>query len=241
MNNIGYIHSTETFGAVDGPGIRFVIFLQGCPLRCLYCHNPDSWCLKDGKKRSIHSLVKEIKPYMNYLKNGGVTSSGGEPLMQHKFCYALVKKLKKLHLHVALDTAGSLPLKYTQTIIDKSDMLLLDIKALQNKLDVKLTGSSNSNTLKTLKYGEASKKRVWLRHVIVPGYTLNYDYLEELAKFLEKYSCIEKVELIPFHKMGEYKWQNLKLDYKLTDTPVPTDDEMDKVRQIFLKHGFTIH
>lgn len=241
MSNIGYIHSTETFGAVDGPGIRYVIFLQGCPLRCLYCHNPDSWKLKDGKKRSISELIKEIKPYMNYLKNGGVTLSGGEPMLQHEFCFKLVKKLKKMDIHVAIDTAGSIPLKFSQKIIDASDLLLLDIKALNQELCVNLTSAENSNTLKTLDYCEKIEKPVWIRHVIVPGYTLNMDYLEELAQYLEKYKCIQMIELIPFHKMGEFKWKMLNLDYKLYDVLEPTDEEMKKVKKIFIKHGHIVH
>lgn len=236
----GYIHSIETFGAVDGPGIRYVIFLQGCPLRCIFCHNPDSWKLKEGTKVSINKLVSDIKPYINYIKSGGVTLSGGEPMLQTKFVYGLIKKIHKLGLNVALDTAGSLDLSKTKKLIDISDMLLLDIKGLEDELNKKITGSSNYNTLKTLEYCEQIGKPVWIRQVIVPGYTLDDKYLENLAKYLKNFKCVKNIDLIPFHKMGEYKWKTLNLDYKLYKTKQPTQQEMQRARQIFKNYNLPI-
>ncbi|MBE7082780.1 MAG: pyruvate formate lyase-activating protein [Clostridiales bacterium] len=231
----GYIHSIETFGAVDGPGIRYIIFLQGCPLRCIFCHNPDSWKLKDGKKVSVNKLVKDIKKYKNYIC--GVTLSGGEPLMQPKFTLKLIKAIKKLGLTVALDTAGSLPIKTSQKIIDASDLVILDIKGLTEELNKKITGATNKNTLATLDYCEQINKDVWIRQVIVPNYTLDEKYLNELAQFLTKFKCVKSVDLLPFHKLGEHKWKTLNLDYKLYGTPSPTQEQMQLARQVFKKHN----
>lgn len=233
----GYIHSVETFGAVDGPGVRYVVFMQGCFLRCLYCHNPDSWKIKAGKKMSVTQVVNGIKPYLNYISSGGVTISGGEPLLQHRFVYSLIKRLHKLNIKVAVDTAGSLPLKISKKVINASDMLLLDIKALNNQLNKTLTGVENFNTLNTLEYCEKINKPVWIRHVVVPNYTLNFEELENLAKFLSNFKCVKRVELLPFHKMGEYKWKELGIDYKLYSTKEPTNAEMEKANKIFKKYN----
>ncbi len=229
----GYVHSVETFGAIDGPGIRYVVFMQGCPIRCIYCHNPDSWKPKTGQQTTVNQIVKNIKPYINYISNGGVTISGGEPLLQPRFVLKLIKKLKKLNLHVALDTAGTLPLVISKPVIDASDLILLDIKSLDNNMCTTLTGSPNTNTLSTLDYCEHTGKDVWIRHVVVPGYTLNFDMLKQLAQYLTKYKCVKNIDLLAFHKMGEYKWKELGYDYKLTETPAPTVEEMQKARQIF--------
>ena len=236
----GFIHSVETFGAVDGPGIRYVIFMQGCPIRCQYCHNPDTWKVCGGTKISISKIVKDIKPYLNYIKNGGVTISGGEPLLQADFVYKLIKKLHKIGVSVAIDTAGSLPLDKTKKAIDESDMLLLDIKALDDDVHKKVTGTSNKNMFETLNYCEKSNKPVWVRHVVVPGLTYDEEKLEELAKFLVNYKCVKNIELIGFHKMGEFKWKELCLDYKLYNTPEASKEQMKTAKQIFKKYKLPI-
>lgn len=236
----GYIHSIETFGAVDGPGIRYVVFMQGCPLRCIYCHNPDSWKIKTGRKISVNRLVKDIKSYINYIADGGVTFSGGEPLLQSKFLYKVIKKLKKINVNVAIDTAGSIPLSLSKKTIDISDLILLDIKSLDNKIHKSISTSTNENTLVTLDYCEKLQKPVWIRHVIVPGYTLNTKHLQKLAEYLTQFRCIKNIELLPFHKMGEYKWKNLKYDYKLYNTPAPTKKEMEQVKEIFKDYNLPI-
>ena len=236
----GYIHSIETFGAVDGPGIRYVVFMQGCPLRCLFCHNPDSWKLKDGKKMSVKELITDIKKYTNYIKSGGVTISGGEPLMQPKFTLKLIKAIKKLGINVAIDTAGSLPLKVSKKILQEVDLVLLDIKGLDDELNLKLTGAHNYNTLQTLEYCQQINKDVWIRQVVVPGYTLSDEYLTKLAEFLSKYKCVKNVDLLPFHKFGEFKWKTLNLDYKLYNTKEPTKDEIKRAKEIFKKFNLPI-
>ena len=146
----GYIHSVETFGSVDGPGIRYIVFMQGCPLRCLYCHNPDSWKLKDGEQVTVKKLVSDILEYKRFVLSGGVTLSGGEPLVQKRFVLKLIKELKKHKIHVAIDTAGSLPIRESKEIIDHADLIILDIKSLDKEQCKELTGMSNKNTLATL-------------------------------------------------------------------------------------------
>lgn len=236
----GYIHSVETFGAVDGPGIRYVVFMQGCPIRCQYCHNPDTWNIKAGTEISVSRLVKDIKPYLNYIKLGGVTVSGGEPLLQAKFVYKLIKSLHKLGINVAIDTAASLPLEKTQKTIDASDMLLLDIKAIDNELNKIVCGAPNKNMLETLNYCEKVNKPVWIRHVVVPGLTFDEKQLEDLAKFLTNYKCVKNIELMGFHKMGEFKWKELGYDYKLLDTPEASKEQMKIARKIFEKYNLPI-
>lgn len=236
----GKIHSIETFGAVDGPGIRYVIFVQGCPLRCLFCHNPDSWNLKDGKTVCSEDLVKNILEYRNFIEKGGVTISGGEPLFQPEFVSDILDLCRKNNLHTALDTAGSVPIEISKPVIDKANMLLLDIKALGNEMCRTITGLSNKNTLDTLNYTREVNKPIWIRHVLLPGYSFTTDQLEELAEFLTAYPNIEKVELLPFHKMGEYKWEELGLPYKLYDTQPPSSEEYEKAVEIFRKHNLPV-
>ncbi len=236
----GKIHSIETFGAVDGPGIRYVIFVQGCPLRCLFCHNPDSWNLKDGKTVCSEDLVKNILEYRNFIEKGGVTISGGEPLFQPEFVSDILDLCRKNNLHTALDTAGSVPIEISKPVIDKADMLLLDIKALGNEMCRTITGLSNKNTLDTLNYTREVNKPIWIRHVLLPGYSFTADQLEELAEFLTAYPNIEKVELLPFHKMGEYKWEELGLPYKLYDAQPPSSEEYEKAVEIFRKHNLPV-
>ena len=236
----GKIHSIETFGAVDGPGIRYVIFVQGCPLRCLFCHNPDSWNLKDGKTVCSEDLVKKILEYRNFIQKGGVTISGGEPLFQPEFVSDMLDLCRKNNLHTALDTAGSVPLEISKPVIDKADMLLLDIKALGNEMCKTITGFSNKNTLDTLNYTREVNKPIWIRHVLLPNYSFTADQLEELAEFLTDYPNIEKIELLPFHKMGEYKWEELGLPYKLYDVQPPSNEDYEKAVEILRKRNLPI-
>jgi len=261
----GRIHSIETFGTLDGPGIRYVLFLQGCALRCLYCHNPDTWavcsneggtaapekteCAEEGrpvcgggnicagKESDSEDILKDILTYRNFIRSGGVTLSGGEPLLQPEFALDIISRCKANGLHTALDTAGSVPLCVSRPVLDAADLILLDIKALEDDMCVELTGRSNVNTLTTLNYCEKIKKPVWLRHVLVPGYTLDRRLLEDLAAYLSNFSCIQQVELLPFHKMGEYKWQELKLNYLLGGTPEPTVKELREAKKIFEDKG----
>ena len=236
----GYIHSLESFGAVDGPGIRYVVFMQGCPMRCLYCHNPDSWKLKDGSKMSVRELVNKIKSFKNYIKDGGVTISGGEPLLQSNFVCKLIKKLHSLQIHVAIDTSGCIDLKKSQKALQRADLILLDVKALEDKMHKQITSHSNKNPRLTLDFCEKINKPVWIRHVLLPGYTLDDNKLKDLAVFLKNYKCVQNIELLPFHKMGEYKWQNLGYKYTLYDTQSPTQDQVDQAKEVFKKHKLPV-
>lgn len=236
----GRIHSIESFGAVDGPGVRFVVFFQGCPLRCLFCHNPDSWNFAEGEEKTAGQMVDQIMDYRSFIAKGGVTLSGGEPTAQPEFCHAILTLCKQQGLHTAIDTSGGVPLSVSKPCIDAADMLLLDIKDLAPEGCLELTGRSNENALEILNYCESVNKPIWVRHVCVPGYTLKTEKLEKLADFLKGYSCVEKVELIPFHQMGSYKWDYVDTPYRLNDTPVPTQEEMKAAKEIFVSRGLQV-
>jgi len=232
----GRVHSYETFGAVDGPGIRFIVFLQGCPLRCVYCHNPDTWDPKDGSETSVEEIVAKVRSYKAFYRGGGgVTVSGGEPLLQHEFVYELTEALHAEGIHVAIDTSGSIPLSLCQKAVDAADMILLDIKSLDPRLAESITGSPQclSREKELLDHCEATGKRVWIRHVVVPGLTMEEEKLRALADFLSRYKCIERIEPLPFHKLGEHKWE--QGCYQLADTPAPTKEEMARVDAILKK------
>ncbi len=238
-NIIGYMHQRETFGAVDGPGVRYVLFLQGCPLRCLYCHNPDAIPARGGKAISVADAMKDILHYKNFIKDGGVTISGGEPLLQPDFTVALLNACREEGLHTAVDTSGFAPEHIQKKVADAADLVLLDIKALDDELCRTISGHSSARALAMLDYCEKTGKPVWLRHVIVPQLTLDTSNLRALANHIRHYSCIELVELLPFHKMGEHKWDPEK--YMLADTPVPTVAEMAQVKRIFQECGMKVH
>ena len=237
MSITGKIHSFESFGTLDGPGIRYVVFLQGCPLRCRYCHNPDTWDIHAGEEYSVSDVLGKIIPCRNFLRTGGVTLSGGEPLLQRDFSLALLNECRKNNFHTALDTAGSLPLAHSKEVIDASDLLLLDIKSLDNKLCHTLTGQGNENTLATLEYCENTGKRVWIRHVLVPGLTLEDSLLAELARYLNKFRCIDRLELLPFHKMAAHKWQKLNIPDPLESTQAPSPEEVQKAHIVCAKNA----
>lgn len=236
----GRIHSVETFGALDGPGIRYVVFLQGCLLRCAYCHNPDTWEVCDGTSTTAGEVVEKILPFRNFIQSGGVTLSGGEPFLQPEFAAAILKLCKEQGFHTAVDTCGAVPMEKCREALDLADMLLLDIKALDPEECKTLTGMDNENALGLLRWCEEVQKPVWIRHVCVPGITLQGEKLEKLADFLTGFSCVQKVELLPFHKMGAYKWEALNVPFTLADTPEPTADEMEKARAIFLARNLPL-
>ena len=232
---LGKIHSIETFGTVDGPGIRFVIFFQGCTLKCKYCHNRDTWKINTGKTYSSEELVNKILKYKSYIDSsgGGVTVSGGEPLLQAEFITELFKKLKDLNIHTAIDTAGSIPINTSiKELLKYTDLVLLDIKHINNEKCINLTGFPNINNLDFAKYLSNINKKVWIRQVIVPGYTDDKYDLYELKKFIESLNNVEKVELLPYHNMGKYKWEKLGEKHPLENVPSPTIDEIEKIKNI---------
>jgi pyruvate formate lyase activating enzyme len=238
VNVEGYVHSVETGGAVDGPGLRFVVFLSGCHLRCLYCHNPDTWHMKDAKKMGVAHLLNEVLLYAHYLKRtgGGVTCTGGEPLAQPDFVTAFFQGCKAMGLHTALDTNGFLGDHATDALLDTTDLVLLDIKAWDPGVYKSLTGAELTPTLRFAERLAEIGKPTWLRYVLVPGWTDNLEHVTELAAYAAKLK-MEKVEVLPFHKMGEPKWEALKLPYQLKDTQPPAPELIAHVTEIFVSHG----
>lgn len=232
---LGYIHSIETFGTVDGPGIRFVVFMQGCPLKCMYCHNRDTWNTNTGNETNIDDLVAEIKRYIPYMNSsgGGVTVSGGEPLLQSKFVCNLFKKLKNLNIHTALDTAGSIPINPDiEELLKFTDLVLLDIKHINDDKCKILTGFSNKNNLDFAKYLSTHNIPVWIRQVLVPGYTDDKKDLLKLKDFISNLSNVEKVELLPYHDLGKFKWKELGFEYPLANVPLATTENLERAKKI---------
>jgi len=224
---IGKIHSLESFGTVDGPGIRFVVFLQGCPMRCLFCHNPDTWNPDGSTQYQMipAELMEEVKRYKNFIKSGGVTVTGGEPLMQADFLLEFFTLCKKEGFHTALDTSGVVFNEKTKRVIDKADLVLLDIKAVNSELHKKITGHTSDNNRKTLDYLQSTGKSTWIRHVVTPGLNDDDHNLIETAQYIANYSVVEQVEILPYHTMGKYKYQELNIKYPLEnikDLPAET-------------------
>lgn len=231
----GRIHSLESFGTVDGPGIRFVIFMQGCLLRCLYCHNPDTWDLHAPAKYNMtpEELLAEVKKYESFIKSGGVTVTGGEPLLQPEFLKEFFKLCQQEGIHTALDTSGVVNTKEALEVLQYTDLVLLDIKTLNQDLCKKLTGASIDNTLKFLNYLEEHNIKTWVRHVIVPGLTDNDEDLKHLSDFLSGYKMVEKVELLPYHTMGANKYDQLGVTYSLADVEPLSKERLDNAKRIF--------
>lgn len=236
---LGRVHSIETFGAVDGPGLRYILFLQGCPMRCLYCHNPDTWDTKGGRMMSVKEVLDYYEKYRPYLKNGGITVSGGEPLLQMDFVTELFKEAKKRNIHTALDSSGALfvrekNLKKYEELIKYVDLVLLDIKHIDDEDHKKLTGFSNKNILDFLKFLDENGVEVWIRHVIVPNITYDAKLLERLGYELGRYKNIKKVDVLPYHNMGEKKYKELGMDYPLKGTKPMTDRPAKSARDMIL-------
>ncbi len=232
---IGKIHSIETFGTVDGPGIRFVIFMQGCCLKCKYCHNRDTWNVNSGKVVTVQELVKEILKYKSYMDNsgGGVTISGGEPLLQTDFLIQLFKELKNHKIHTAIDTAGSIPISYEiKELLKYTDLVLLDIKHIDNEKCIALTGAPNKNTLEFAKYLNNLHIPTWIRQVLVPGYTDDKFDLKKLKEFIDTLDNVEKIELLPYHDFGKFKWAEFQDEYALENVKAPIQEEIDIAKAI---------
>ena len=232
----GYVHSIETGGTVDGPGLRYVIFLQGCPLRCKFCHNPDTWEFNKGKVLSAEEVVEDILKYRNFIKSGGVTLSGGEPLAQPEFAAEILELCAANNIHTAVDTSGAVPLDACKRAVDAAKLMLLDIKHIDGRGCMELSGKDNKNALELLAYCEQAKKEVWIRHVVVPGYTDDLVDIEKMAEYLSSFSVITRMEILPFHKMGEYKWKQLNYKYDLENTPEPSAELIGKIKELFRKY-----
>jgi pyruvate formate lyase activating enzyme len=238
----GFIHSVETGGTVDGPGVRFVLFVSGCPLRCLYCHNPDTWHLRDGQYVTAQQILDELGGYARFLKkaHGGLTISGGEPLGQPEFTHAIFKGAKAMGLHTALDTSGYLGSKADDAYLADVDLVLLDIKHIDGAIHRDLTGVDAAPTLAFARRLAAMGKPMWIRYVLVPGWSDQPDAIERLADTVAGLSSVEKVEVLPFHKMGEFKWAERALPYRLENTPPPTHAAAEAARTAFRARGLTV-
>lgn len=233
----GRIHSFESCGTVDGPGIRFVVFMQGCPLRCKYCHNADTWATHGGKLYSPEELMTEIVKYKSYMRfsGGGVTFTGGEPLMQSDFLKEVFTLCKKQGISIALDTSGFLYSEKTKDVIDMADLVLLDIKNFDPDVYKDVTSVSLEPTLKFLEHLREKNIEAWVRYVLVPGLTDNLDAIEKMASYLKEFPNVSRIELLPFHKMGEFKWEELGRTYELKETETPSKELVEQVREILKK------
>ncbi len=241
---IGYLHSVETGAAVDGPGVRFVFFMSGCPFRCLYCHNPDTWKTGQGRKVTIEQALAEVEPYRKFLsRSGGVTISGGEPLVQAPFVGELFRRIKNdMTLHTALDTQGFLHASVADAWFDPVDLVLLDIKHSDPEKYLKLTGHPLQPTLDFARRLMRLKKKTWIRYVLVPGLTDDDNDILRLADIVSGMGdIVEQVDILPFHQMGAYKWEQLGLDYTLKDVPPPTEESLRRARALFETRGLKVN
>ena len=237
----GYIHSTESFGTVDGPGVRFVIFLQGCPMRCKYCHNPDTWKMHSGSVRTPQSLIQEYQRNQAFYNSGGITVTGGEALMQIDFLLELFTLAKQKNIHTCLDTSGVTyrpgESEYNQkldALMAVTDLILLDIKHIDSDIHKELTGHSNDNILDFARYLDKKNVPVWIRHVVVPGITDDAKYLTQLGAFLGTLSNIKALDVIPYHIMGITKYEQLGIPYPLQGVEPATQKQSMAAKQIIL-------
>ncbi len=236
---IGHIHSIESFGTVDGPGIRLVVFFKGCPMRCLYCHNPDTWECAGGTDMSAEEILDEYEKGKAFYKNGGITATGGEPLMQIEFLTELFAKAKEKGIHTCLDTSGILFSQDRRDEFDAltsvCDLVMLDIKHIDDTEHIKLTGQSNKNVLAYLDYLAEKNTPVWIRHVVVPQITLNDKYLAKLGQYIGRYRNIKALDVLPYHSMAKPKYKKLGIEYTLSDIPDATKDDAVRARNIIIE------
>ncbi len=240
----GYIHSLESFGSVDGPGVRFLVFMGGCAMRCQFCHNPDTWNMKAGSLYTAEELLAQAKKYRAYWgAKGGITVSGGEPLLQIDFLTEFFALAKAEGIHTVLDTSGN-PFTYEepfwgkfQNLMKYTDLILLDIKHIDNEKHRELTGCHNTNILEMAKYLSDIKKPVWIRHVLVPGLSDKDEYLVRLSRFIQTLNNVGKVEVLPYHTLGAYKWKELGIEYPLEGVEPPTEERITNAERILGVRG----
>jgi len=235
----GFIHSTESFGTVDGPGVRFVIFMQGCPMRCKYCHNPDTWEMNVGEQRSPESLIEEFERNRSFYKSGGITVTGGEALMQIDFLLELFTLAKEKKIHTCLDTSGITYRPGKSEYNDKldklmevTDLVMLDIKHIDGEACKKLTGQSNENTLAFAKFLSDNGTPTWIRQVLVPNITDDEETLKKTRAFIDTLKTVERVEVLPYHTMGEVKYEKLGLQYPLKGVQAPSKEKVAFAKRI---------
>ncbi len=230
----GRIHSFESLGAVDGPGIRFIVFMQGCSLKCKYCQNRDIWNINGGDEYEVDEILAKILKYKNYITSGGgVTISGGEPLLQVHFLIELFEKLKKEGIHTCIDTSGSVSITDdVKKLIELTDLFLLDIKCINDEVCKELTGVSNRKELEFAKYLSDNNKKMWIRQVLVPTITDDEKDLKELSKFIKSLNTVEKVEILKYHDLGKFKWKKLNEEYPLEGYRTATNEDWDRAKRI---------
>ena len=235
----GLIHSKDTFGTLDGPGIRYVLFLKGCQLRCAYCHNPDTWAINSFTEMSAKEVLDDVLKYKNYYTNGGITISGGEPLLQIDFLIELTKMCKEKGISTAIDTSGCTfdetnieLLKKFEELIKYVDLFLLDIKHIDEHKCINLTGKTNKNTLNFAKYLNENKVKMWIRYVLVPGYTDDLEDLRKTSLFINSMEMVQKIELLPYHTLGAKKYKELHIPYRLEEVRTPNKEEIELAKQI---------
>ena len=236
---LGNIHSVETFGSADGPGVRYIVFLKGCNMRCKYCHNPDTWAKTDGELRSPEDVLKQALRYKNYWgKKGGITVSGGEALLQIDFVTELFTLAKQQHVNTCLDTSGN-PFTREEPFYSKfqelmkvTDLVMLDIKHMDDDAHRELTGQNNTNILDMARCLSDNGKAMWIRHVLVPGITDDEGQLKRLRKFIDTLNTVERVEVLPYHTLGVFKWKELGIPYRLEGVKPPTEEQVQRAREI---------
>lgn len=232
------VHSIESFGAADGPGVRFVVFLQGCKMRCKYCHNPDTWSMDDGEEMSADELIKKALRYKNYWKDtGGITVSGGEPLLHIDFLVDFFKKAKENNINTVIDTSGN-PFTREEPFFSKfnelmkyTDLLLLDIKEINPDRHKNITGFDNENILDMAKHLSEINKPVWIRHVLVPQLSDYDEDLDQLSEFIDSLNNVKRVEVLPYHTLGAFKWETLGIPYSLNDTRPPEAERVKNAEE----------
>ena len=235
----GYVHSLESFGSVDGPGVRYVIFLAGCAMRCQFCHNPDTWNMQTGTPYTADALLEKAMRYRSYWgENGGITVSGGEPLLQIDFLLEFFALAKAKGIHTTLDTAGN-PFTREEPFFGKfrklmelTDLVMLDFKEMDGVRHKELTGVANDNILDLARYLSDTGKDMWIRHVLVPGLTDQEDDLKAMRGMLDELKTVKKVEILPYHSLGLFKWKNLGIPYTLEGVPAPTKEEVERAEKL---------
>jgi pyruvate formate lyase activating enzyme len=240
---IGYYHSYEITGSVNGPGIRFTLYLSGCPLRCQYCQNPDMWTMQNGRRVTVGRMLDEVAKYASFIRtaHGGITVSGGEPMLQIRFLQALLRRCKQdLGLHTAVDTSGFLGARASEDFLDLVDLFLLDIKAGDEELYHLVTSAELAPTLRFARRLSDRGNRMWVRYVLVPGLTDAADDVEKVARFTSTLAHVERVEVLPFHQLGAGKWADLQLSYQLADVPPAAPELVRRVEDQFRAHGLTV-
>lgn len=235
----GSVHSWDIATGVDGPGTRFVTFLAGCPLRCLYCHNPDTWAMRHGKRMNADDILAEAAKYVTFIKasGGGATIGGGEPLLQPGFTGELLRRFKELGLHTALDTSGYLGVRATDQLLADTDLVLLDIKSGLSGTYRRVTGKELEPTLRFAEHLAELGNTVWVRYVLVPGLTDEPENVEAVAAFAAGLGNVERVDVLPFHRLGQSKWDALGRTFPLADTPPPSPELVARVKEQFSDHG----